>query len=145
MGTQIFSGHKVWGRGSWPSWGLPGYMTSFPWKVASQARSHSIAMSGPGHTGMLRYWSMGPFQDAATAQMSKVLISQRGENLNVIFFYLDFCSFNLFFYQPCKRFTLYFLRIIHLNTVLRNWVSVRERSVTAIWFESSHWDTKMCY
>lgn len=68
-------------------------MTSFPWKVASQARSHSIAMSGPGHTGMLRYWSMGPFQDAATAQMSnihistysKVLISQRGENLNVIF------------------------------------------------------------
>lgn len=60
-------------------------MTSFPWKVASQARSHSIAMSGPGHTGMLRYWSMGPFQDAATAQMSKVLISPRGENLNVIF------------------------------------------------------------
>lgn len=53
--------------------------------MASQARSHSIAMSGPGHTGMLRYWSMGPFQDAATAQMSKVLISQRGENLNVIF------------------------------------------------------------
>lgn len=60
-------------------------MTSFPWKVASQARSHSIAMSGPGHTGMLRYWPMGPFQDTATAQMSKVLISQRGENLNVIF------------------------------------------------------------
>lgn len=53
--------------------------------MASQARSHSIDMSGPRHTGMLRYWPMGPFQDAATAQMSKVLISQRGENLNVIF------------------------------------------------------------
>lgn len=53
--------------------------------MASQARSHSIAMSGPGHTGMLRYWPMGPFQDAATAQVSKVLISQGGESLNVIF------------------------------------------------------------